>query len=319
MANTLYDAYLNPVKFHSLDPSQLPQYVSRFMDDWAFRRTIQPWEERKCFLQPWNQDDSIRLQYTSNYGPITLEIRDINGLLVHSQVMDTGLQDELRPTYYLRQADIDLASFEPGLYYMQRIAAGITTVSEPFELFESPGSGDIYPDNPNPTVYIEYSHYETYGGIKFQAPFSPAIRVPAWLKFNSPAAKDTVYEDQLLNQTMVRSVPYRLFNFILGGKEGVPPWVIDKVNRIFGCSSLSIDGRLFTKNEGAAFEPNELEGYPMSGWSIEMREKLNRDSIITENDVVIPGIAAAGILIDVKGFGMNDNSGNDYQEIIALI
>lgn len=119
---------------------------------------------------------------------------------------------------------------------------------------------------------------------------------------------------------MINSVPFDVFKFILGGWKGVPPWLIKKVNRIFGCSTLSLDGRLYTKEDGAAFEPNSLDGYPMSGWSINLREKLNRDSVVTENDVVIEGIAAAGILIDVKGFGMqNDDGGNLYTEINALI
>jgi hypothetical protein len=225
-------------------------------------------------------------------------------------------QDELRPSFYIRQVEIDLTPFPAGLYYLQRTAAGVVTVSEPFEIKEAPGSGELFLDDPDPTLYIEFSHYEPYNGIKFQSPFSPAIRVPGILKLKTLGSKDTIYEDQLLNQTMITSIPFRVFDFILGGHKGVPPWFVDKINRIFGCSSVSIDGRLYTKNDSASFESAELAGYPMAGYAIELREKLNQDSITTENDVVIEGIAAAALIIDNNGFGISDQTG--YTEILSL-
>src|SRR5687768_16703760 len=99
--NTLYDPFLNPLKFHALDPVQLPNYVSRFMDDWAFRRTIQPWQEKVCFLLPWNKSDSQKLQYTSNFNPITLRLYNESGYLVDTVVSSTLQQDELRPDFYI--------------------------------------------------------------------------------------------------------------------------------------------------------------------------------------------------------------------------
>lgn len=317
MANVLYDSYLNPVKFIPLDNVQLPNYVSRFMDDWQFRRTIQPWDQKVCFYQPWGQSDLIKLQYTSNFSSITLRLYNEDGVLLHTQAFTTHQQDELRPTYYIRQIQVSLSSFLPGKYFFTRDAAGVITYSEPFEILDTEDSGLVCLEDQNPTLYIEYTHYEPYQGIKFFVPFTPAIRVPAILRYKQPGSKDNVYEDQLLNQTMINSVPFRIFDFIMGGNYGVPPYLIDKIARIFGCSDLSIDGRLYTKNENANFEPAILEGYPMQGWTIELREKLNRDSLITENDVVIDGIAAAALLIDNKGFGI-DGGDTSYQEINYL-
>jgi len=238
------------------------------------------------------------------------------GQLVLTQSFNDVMQDELRPTYYIKQIAVSLAGFDPGKYFFVRDTGGVLTYSEPFEILDAEDSG-IMLTNQNPTLYIEYSHYESYQGVKFFTPFAPSIRVPAVLRYKSPGAKDNVYEDQLLNMTLVNSVPFRIFDFTLGGNYGVPPYFIDKIARIFGCSSLSIDGRLYTKNEGAQFEPALLENYPSAGYSIELREKLNRDSIITENDVIIEGIAAAAIIMDNKGFGI-DGGDTDYTEILYL-
>jgi len=318
MPNVLYDPFLNPVKFHKLDNVQLDSYLSRFMDDWAFRRTIQPWEQKVCFYQPWLPSDSVRLQYTSNFGPITLRMYDQGGYLVHTQAFVTLQQDELRPTYYIRQIQVNLNPFSPGKYFFTRDTGGSLTYSEPFEILEPPlDRNSVYLEDENPTLYLEYTHYESKEGIKFFAPFAPTMRVPAILRYKNPAAKDNVYEDQLLNQTLINSVPFRVWEFVVGGAYGVPPYFIDRVARIFGCSDLSIDGRLYTKNEGANFEAAGLEGYPMAGWAIELREKLNRDSIINEDENIIEGIAAAALLIDNKGFGL-EGGPTTYQEINYL-
>lgn len=317
MANILYDSYLNPVKFHKLDHVQPANYFSRFMDDWAFRRTIQPWEEKVCFYQPWAQADTIKLQYTSNFAPITLRLYNEDGILQATQAFVTLQQDELQPLYFIREISFSLASFPPGLYFFTRDAAGVITYSEPFEIIDAEDSGLICLEDQDPTLFIEFAHYEPRGGIKFFTGIIMGIRAPAILRYKNPGSKDNVYEDQLLNTTMINSVDFRLLEFITGGNRGVPPYFIDRLARAFGCSELKIDGRLYTKPEGAAFEPVILENYPMRGWSIELREKLNRDSVITEDDTVIEGIAAAALLIDNRGFGI-DGGPTEYQEIISL-
>ena len=317
MANVLYDSYLNPVKFHKLDNVQPANYFSRFMDDWAFRRTIQPWEEKVCFYQPWAISDSIKLQYTSNFAPITLRLYNEAGILQATQAFVTLQQDELQPLFFIREISFDLSTYEPGKYFFTRDAAGVLTYSEPFELMPNEDSGLICLENQDPTLLIEYSHYEPRGGIKFFTGIILRIRVPAILRYKSPGAKDNVYEDQLLNMTMINSVDFRLLEFIAGGNRGIPPYLIDRLARAFGCSDLKIDGRLYTKNEGSNFEPAILDSYPMRGWAIELREKLNRDSVITEDDTIIEGQAAAALLIDAKGFGI-DGGATEYQEIISL-
>lgn len=317
MANILYDSFLNPVKFHQLDNVQPGNYVSRFMDDWAFRRTIQPWKQKVCFYQPWGTTDQVCLQYTSNFGGLILRMYDQDGLLVHTQAFTNMQQDELRPLFYIRQIQVNLNAFPPGKYFFTRDAAGAITYSEPFEILDLEDSG-ICIENPHPTLYLEYSHYEPTGGLKFFSPFAPKLRVPGIIEYKTPGSKDNVYEDQLLNQTMVNSVSFRVWQFILGGQYGVPPWFVDKVARTLSCSTWSADGRLYTKaNEGSNFEPNAIDDYPMSGWSIDLREKLNRDSLVIENDVVIEGIAAAAIIVDNEGFGISGGP-TSYQEIISL-
>jgi hypothetical protein len=310
MANKLYGSYINPVSFFPLDPVRADQYTSRFLTDYQFRRTIQPWQQDSCWLQPWYQNDSIRLQYTSNFNPITLELYNEDGELLASQNFTTYHQDELRPTYYIRQTELDLAAFPPGRYFLKRIAAGNEQYSAPFEIFESPDPDEVLLNDPNPTIYIEYSNSEPYQDMKFFVPFTPAIRVPAVLTYKDTDSVDTMYRDQLLNTTMLNSVPFRVHTFDM---DLVPPFFADKIKRIFGCDSLKLDGRLFTKNEGAKWEAVTVENVPLIGGTIELVESLNREGEIIENDVEIVGVAAAALIMENKWFGMD--SENNYVEI----
>lgn len=306
--NIIRQPYLNPVKFQLIEPAAIPQYVSAHMDDWLFKNTVRSFEQPVKYHDRWLNDDSIRLQYTSNFAPITLKLFSCDGVEVYSVPFETKQQDFFNPTYYVRQIELDLATFDPGNYYLRIPEAN--WISEPFEIIEAE-------DESNPTLYIEYSNSERYGGIIFDVPFSPAIRVPAILKYKNPASRDTVYSDQDEDEVMLHSVPFRVWNFILGGIGGVPPYLIDKISRIFGCDTLTIDGRDYTKNEGATWEPVELDQYPMAGWSIELRERLNRDSLIYEDEVEIIGQNNMIAIIDSKGFGLNDNGG-DFLEIINV-
>lgn len=309
MANIFYQPYINPIQLFDLNRVALPQYLSNFMDDVRFTATIRAEEQVVKFILKWLKDDSIRLQYITNYNPLTLKMFSCDNVEFYSQEFDTLQEDFFNPGFFARQADLDLAAYEYGVYTLKVVtASGLVLGSEQIRI--------VPPEEALDTLLIEYYHRTFYEGIIFQTPFRPSIRIPARLKYKKTAAKSTVYEDQRLNEESVKSIPFRVHELTLGGDVGVPPYLIDKIARIVGCSNLAIDGRLFARNgEGSEFDANTIEDYPMAGWKIELREKINRHSLIYQDEVGIPGIAAAGLIVNTKGFGMNDQSGNDYLEI----
>lgn len=306
--NIIYQPHLNAIKFYEVAPADIPQYLSRHMDDWLFANQIRDFEQPVKFFLKWLNQDGVRLQFTSNFQPLTLKLLNCEGHEIYSQVLNNKQQDIHNPSFYIRESELDFGSLglEDGLYYFTIPEA--SWISEPKEIVSGA---------PN-TLYIEYTDSSGYyEGVVFGTPITMRIRVPAILKYKSPGSVDTVYADQNQAETMLHSIPYRVYQFILGGQGGVPPWLIDKVARIFGCDTLKIDGREFTKAEGATWEVNELEDYPMAGWSIDLREKLNRSSLIYENDNEIIGRNAMMQVIDTKGFGIEDNGG-DFLEVVDV-
>lgn len=306
MANILRGSYINPIQTYNLEQANLPQYSSRFMDDYMFVDQIKPWEQPVEFATDWLKADGLRLQYETNYQPLQLQILKSDGQKIFEGNFLTKQQNFFDPDFFIRQAEFALNNLDYGCYTVRVVSSGLTLHSEKIKVSES---------LPH-TLLLQYSHYERYQNIYFQSPFAPMLRVPASLKYIKTAMKSTVYEDQPLNETMVKAIPYRIFRFVLGGSVGVPPYLIDKVARIFGCNEVRIDGRYFTKNgEGAEFDANELDGYPMAGWSIEIREKYNRDGPIYENDVVVSGKNVAMAVIGTKGFGTQNT---DYDTITDI-
>lgn len=314
MANRLIRPILNP--WHGvqvLPDTANPAYQSKNQDDYLFVDTIKPYDQPVRYYQRCLLTDTITLQYVSNYQPITLKLYRCDGSLAYSVDFATKQQDADNPGFYIRQLELVLNIFDPGTYYFEVWAGSGPNVIIRYEPFI------IVTDLPD-TLLIEYSHFEKKGEVWFQSPIVMQIRIPATLKYDETKSIDTIYPDQDENEELLHSTPYRVSKLLVGGAAGIPPWLKDILSRIFGCSDVKIDGRYYTKESGAEWERNEVERYPMKGWSLMLRDKFNRDSEIVDNDAVLKGIAAAGLLVGVKGFGMDDgDSGDTYTPIESLI
>jgi hypothetical protein len=65
---------------------------------------------------------------------------------------------------------------------------------------------------------------------------------------------------------------------VFGCGSGVPNWVGDRLNRIFACDDISIDGTGWMRNDGAKLEATREAGYPFSGWAIELLKVVKEHS-----------------------------------------
>ena len=310
MPNKLYISNLLPVKFNELNPVAIPQYLSQFFDYVPFENTIEDWEQHMCFYQPFQTSDLIHLQVQSNYAPLQVKIIDKQGKVYNTIALTQQLQNVLEPDMYIYQASIDISALTDGIYFL-KFEAGAT----PFILISEP----LYIKQTHlNTLLLEYHNNRLFGDVIFETGYLPSIRVPGKIKYKQPAAKDTFYEDQELNMTLLNSVPFKTWDLILGSSIGLPDYLIDKLNWVLGCSTILIDGRHFTKNEGAKFEEKSLEDYPLRGWSIEMRESRNRGRQSFENNNPNHGPNDFIVSVDSKGFGIDTNGGTEYNIIDVI-
>jgi hypothetical protein len=292
--------YINALQLLEIAPAQIRQYQSYHMDDWMLQNRLNQWQSGS-YASPWLRSDSIYLQVQTNTGQPTITVIDCNGaIVIGPQLMIQRQQNPYDPGTYIYESATSLNACQEGVQYWFKITTGsITLISEPVLIYE---------DYAN-SLLIQYKHRKFYADVIFETGIEMNMRIPGFLRSKPPAAKDTLYEDQILDETMIKSVPYRLWEIYMGAGVRVPDYMIDKLNRIFGCSSVRIDGRYYTKNEGFKWEQvDEEQNGTFFAYKGELREMINRNSKIiipstnTNEYVVIAG------LVDLKGFADTSES-----------
>lgn len=300
MATTLIFSLLNPVKFHPEDGADaVSNYLTKYFDRTAYEATLDPHQEPMGYLQPWQTSDTIRLQCISSYGPLTLSLIDSDGRVWLTSNFTQTAAGPYADTF-IYEISISLTTIPEGIYSLKLVAGSpvqITLLSEPFCLKE------IQPLS----VLLEYANYEFKEDMIFETGFAPSKRVKGKIRYKSPASRDTLFEDQTSNQTLLDSKTYRVWELIVGDSYGVADYEIDTISRILGCSSVKIDGRAFTKADGAKWEEAAQEDYPLRGWTIGLRESVNRNSNIYETDGIVNQLNYV-VAVDTKGWGFDSGS-----------
>jgi len=302
MANKLIYSSSNPLQMFVPDLSQDSRYNSKDFIDFDFPDTILPFEQATSFCQPWQLNDTIQLQLLTNVGPVQFKIRDCRtNAVIDTLLFAQILESENEPGLFIYEVSVPLNLYEEGCYYVElNFGGGIFILR----------SGDLnFAELHEGTLLAEYQHFENREDLYFETGFFPSVRIPATNRFDKPSQKATVYEDQILNLSALRSVKYRLWNLVIGGSFGIPDYFADMIGGIIGNSDFRIDGKSFTVADGEEMEPNGLDLYPMRGWAVKLRERYTRGGRVYENDEPINAEMVVMINVDSKGFG-NSNTGS---------
>jgi hypothetical protein len=315
MPNKIIQPFINPIKFIELTPTLQDQYRSRHYDDFFYMETIKQWQEKRQYLQPWQQSDSIRWQFQSQMAPMKYSLIDMDERVYVSNNMSDLLQNADDPDFRVYQGDLALAPYDPGIYFV-RIDCGTADGDGNFPLVLISEPLIIAEEHKN-TLYLEYKGAGYYGSVVWGTGFSPNIRIRATLRPKSFSSKDTFFEDEEMGMTLLDARPYEVYELIIGGATGIPDYLAKIINRILGCKTLQIDGRYYTKNDGAKLEESAQENYPMRAYKIELRDASGKNVRTYENDAVqLQGITIVATE-DAKGFSLNDgNSEEQIQEFI---
>lgn len=307
---------LNPLHFVDAVPTVLPQFNYKHFADWQFKDTIRYFEQMVDWYQPWQKNDPIRLQLLSEVGPIKMTMIDYStGEPVDSgQNLVQKQQSFFFPGLFIYELDLDLSVYPSGTYQMMlefSYPVLARVLSNPFIV------DDLLID----TTRIDYKHSRYWGDTYFETGFSPAIRTWGTMGYDKPGSINVIYPNQNLDMQLVNGKPFNVWRYWTGGPEGIPDFMMPKLNSIFCLSDIKIEGRYYTKaTEGSNFEDKSEEGYPMRGWSIELREKLNRPSRtwVVDPEVPLPGenggqnIAGltVAVVVETKAFVSDDNGGS---------
>lgn len=296
--------YINPIEIYKKEFTPQAQYNSKHINDVPFEQQLYPWQQKTSFAQKWQLNDSIRIQFRSELGPISWKLFGAAGNLVDDGLFTQVLQNTDNPLEFIYQADIDLSPYDEGCYYFEFDLGGVLTlISERLEF------SNIIENS----LLLLYSNSSFRDEVVFETGIDFTIRITGRLKYKAPGSKDVVYEDQVLNETIVDSKIFDLWELQLSDERGIPDWMIRKLNGILSCDTLVIDGRLFAKSDGAKLEESAQENYPMRGWKIELREQLNRRAKYFSTEGSTNQGYSVVVNTDSKGFIEEETGGSEFQ------
>lgn len=301
MANNIRFSHLNPVNFYEMNPQVISQYVSRDIDTNPYIDTLEQWQSKRPYLQPWQLNDTVRLQFESDYAPVKIKV--IDG---YERIYDTIALTQMAlnvndPNFHIYECAIALTPYDPGNYFFL-LEVGLDSDNKPLQTFISEPQN--FSTRQKESLLLEYKHYQFKGNTIFETGFAPNIRFKGRLSLKSPSAKDTFFEDEHLSQRLGDGRPFEVWELNIGGTTGVPDWMAKKINRILTCSHTLFDGKQFTK-AGEAMQPVSEKLYPMRSWLMDMRDTANKDGVTYTNNQVNLGPESFVISVDSKGFSLS--------------
>jgi hypothetical protein len=271
MAGELAISYLNPLAFVPVTDPNPVQYRSKFYDDYQFADTIAFFQEKVDFMQLWQTTDTIKLQMTSNFAPILLDAQDDAGVSHYTVNMSQVRANKYQPGFYLYEATIPCSAIGKGHFRFILTPGGSAADRQKSEWF-------CIQDDQEPTILVEYFNKRYHADVVFETGILFSLRIPAFIEAMAPGSLDTLYTDQIYNQTQLSSRPYDNYTLWVGDGHGVPPWLIKKLNFALSCSNVTFDGKLLTKADSGKWSETTQEGYPMKGYSTALVPGINRSS-----------------------------------------
>lgn len=312
MGNQIYFPFLNPIKFVELDPVQLPQYLTKHFDDYWASEQLQPFETVVSFKQKWQTSDTIYLQFESNFASIQMTAIDCEQNVLLTQAATQVRANKYLPGYYVYEITLSLAPFSPGTIWL-KLSLGLGSklmISEPIDVAET------WPE----TILFQYSNSKYHGDIIFETGIVFGFRCEAVIRRLDPANERTAYRDQKLNPSTLKVRPFRAWELGIGHKRGIPDWVIDKMNWIWSCDNVTLDGKPFAVLEDSKFEDKEIHPqYPFRHWTLNIQEGINRASKIVGVDVDSSKKLLIVYQIDGTIFGdLSEQAGSNLVPITSI-
>lgn len=216
-----------------------------FAHDW--KPTVQ---RDESYFQKFLTSDTIRVQYSIDDTTVS-----VSGALVASDGTETAYTatevytGDDYTSYEFVLSNLDLGRY---VFELRNSAGAVIDYSSGFE---------VLTETAEPTILLTYEHRRTEFGTAFESPFM--FRVEAvflgagWL----PQVEAETFRDQNNRMHLLSAFPYKTKTLTIGGGVGVPAWVANKLNQIFSCSFVAIDGEEYVRGDGAIPEPNASDVY----------------------------------------------------------
>src|SRR5574339_389777 len=170
MANKLKYSPTNPLQFFSKDIDRDGRFNSKDFEDFEFPETILSFEQYADWCQPWQLNDTIKLQVETNVGPVNWVLKKVK----RNEVVDTVpltqiMESENEPGLFIYELAAPLAGYDEDHYYAE-LEFGVGPI---FALRTGKLEFAIKHEN---TLVADYKHFEFQNGIIYETGFYPSVR-----------------------------------------------------------------------------------------------------------------------------------------------
>lgn len=268
MSNYASKPLLNGLRFANNNPSA--QYNTLPFDDKI---------DLNSYFQKWQRGDTCPIQLLFDFVP-TLDIYTCDDYFVVNIPLTATTTGVIGQTFSVYEGAIDFSVLDEGVYY------GKLTYEDENEILQDFRTSPLeVKDIHEGTSLFEYRNSRNNLGVIFDTGIVFKLRVETLFDEFLPKAKKQQYEDQKYNAMLLNGIPYRTFNVYFGPAPAIgestflPDWLVDKINLIFTCNEVRIDGTYYTSIDGAELKPTRPgNSYPNDGyWSLELQSIPNFD------------------------------------------
>lgn len=304
-SNTIFATMLNPCQH--FDPNAIlnPQYHTYNRNTFPFYQQISRWIQTRNFWQPWQQNDTVNLQYITNgLSPLVVTIYECGNANPVGTIDGTVISSPAVPSpYILYQVSIPLSTFAEGVYYLDIVAGASGTTAE------LTTEGLWVKADWEDTLLAKYtSSVNKQGGIFQESGWQPMMRF--WGLYDNMFKQkyaSSSYVGQPQNIKILNGVPYEVTTLWTGMGYGHPDWQIKKLNRILLLDGTCLDGEGFTFDVGAEWDEIRQDGAPMKFHSTTIRPTENLNGlIVTANN----GPEDSSMVVTIDALAMGPNAYN---------
>ncbi|KIO75569.1 hypothetical protein TH53_19720 [Pedobacter lusitanus] len=254
-------ALLNPLRFIDLSDINFG-----FDGNFAVNQVLN-FQNPKCYFQPWQRSDTLKLQGLFEKSPTDLIFTDpVTGAIANS--VSWALKDTTIIGYTFKVYEL---SFPFTGLPVGRYIASFSYTDTDLTVHPLVSEGIDIKDVQENTILLKYKHSENDFNVVFNTSIEFEFRVQSAIQNFNPKNVRVVYNDQRVNATQLSATPYRVFKFKLGYQYGVPEWVVDKINQIQSVDQVSYNNIPYQVVSGAEYEYETNPDNNFMGGSIDIQ------------------------------------------------
>lgn len=266
----------NPVKF--VTQNKITSDDQILYDKYNYADTIRSYENGFKYSQKWAKGDSVNLQFWAEEVNIQgIDLIECTGHVVQTFLPVIAISDFIvnGKIYDIVQFTIPTVDIPVGEYYFRLRFKGLLFANPVQYEISEPQS--ITGSLPNSILYRYKNSCNNFNTIFKTSTITDFVqefyfRVEGVIVNPQEESNIEVYEDQLLDLTLLDAKPFTTWTFSFGLSYGLPEWVGRKLSMIRSCDTVFVDGEQWTF-EGK-LDKAETKFYRRYGYKIGARKKV---------------------------------------------